>query len=218
MTAAVWTAVGLTLDLEPGTVAGVIVEGREWALWRSPSGNAHVWEDRCPHRGMRLSFGFVRGDRLACLYHGWQYDGGGQCRYIPAHPELDVPATIRVSTQAVAESGGLIWAVLEGEPAPAPSFEAALPVRSLYVDAPLAVVWSALQETGLANSPAPGVAEARIVESLGDLLLVGGQVVTASSSALHIALLDPGAASRRRDHAQWAQRLRRAAEAQEAGR
>ena len=46
----------------------------------------HVWEDRCPHRGMRLSMGFVRSDRIACLYHGWQYGTDGHCLYIPAHP------------------------------------------------------------------------------------------------------------------------------------
>ena len=218
MTAGVWTAIGLTRDLEPGAVAGVIVEGREWALWRGQSGHAHVWEDRCPHRGMRMSLGFVRGDRIGCLYHGWQYDEGGQCRYIPAHPELDVPATIRVAAHALAESGGVIWASFEGEAPPAPDFEAALAVRSLYVDAPLAAVWLALRETGLSSAEAPGVAEAMIVERLGDRLLVGGQVVSASRSALHIALLDPGAASHRKDHARWAERLRREAEAQEAGR
>ena len=61
-----WTAVGLSGDWEPGAVAGVIVEGREWALWRGVSGKAHIWEDRCPHRGMRLSFG-LRARRPARL-------------------------------------------------------------------------------------------------------------------------------------------------------
>lgn len=56
----------------------------------------------CPHRGMRLSLGFIRGDQVACLYHGWHYDAG-QCRYIPAHPQLTPPETIRVQAFETAE-------------------------------------------------------------------------------------------------------------------
>jgi len=36
------------------------------AVWRSVSGVVNAWENRCPHRGMRLSHGFVRGESLAC--------------------------------------------------------------------------------------------------------------------------------------------------------
>ena len=75
-------------------------------MWRDSDGVAHVWEDRCPHRGMRLSLGFVRGDQIACLYHGWRYDAAGQCRYIPAHPQLTPPETIRVPVLAVGGADG----------------------------------------------------------------------------------------------------------------
>ncbi len=106
-------------------------------MWRDNSGVAHVWEDRCPHRGMKLSFGFVRGDHIACLYHGWQYDTAGRCRYVPAHPDLEVPATITVPVFAAAEACGMIWTCAEPEAArPAAPADAGevIPVRSLYVD------------------------------------------------------------------------------------
>ena len=51
---------------------GIIRLGESIVLWRDGAGKVHALEDRCPHRGMRLSFGFVRGDALNCLYHGWQ--------------------------------------------------------------------------------------------------------------------------------------------------
>jgi nitrite reductase/ring-hydroxylating ferredoxin subunit len=211
-----WTAVGLSRDLEPGAVAGVIIEGREWALWRSESGRAHLWEDRCPHRGMRLSFGFVRGDRIGCLYHGWQYDEAGQCRFIPAHPELDVPATIRVPAYEIAESGAMLWATFAAATSPPPTFSAALPVRSLYLDAALSDALKVLSEMAANAADTPGAAQAKIVENEGDTLLIAGQGVDERRSCLHIALVDPPAGephARQKHHAQWAERLRRAAEA-----
>jgi phenylpropionate dioxygenase-like ring-hydroxylating dioxygenase large terminal subunit len=205
-----WTAIGLSNDWEPGVVAGVLVEGREWALWRGVSGSAHLWEDRCPHRGMRMSLGFVRGDRLGCLYHGWQYDLGGRCRYIPAHPELDPPETIRIAARPLAESGGLIWAAFGDPPAAEPDFAPAAPVRSLYLDAPLAAAMQAVEA-----AVAPGVRDARLVEIDGDTLLVAGHCVDADHCALHIARLGPveRLAERQRRAARWAEALRRAVEA-----
>ena len=91
-----WQCVALSRDLPAGTVAGTRLGGREIALWRDEDGGAHAWEDRCPHRGMRLSFGFVRDGRLGCLYHGWSFDRAGICRAFPAHPEVAVPDSIAV--------------------------------------------------------------------------------------------------------------------------
>ena len=86
-----WHAVALAGGVETGTSTGTHLFGEEIVVWRDATGAAHAWEDRCPHRGMRLSMGFVRSDRIACLYHGWQYGTDGHCLYIPAHPEIQVP-------------------------------------------------------------------------------------------------------------------------------
>lgn len=128
-----WFPVALAADLGPSEVAGTRLFGREIALWRDESGAVHAWEDRCPHRGMRLSLGFVRGDALACLYHGWRWGTEGGCRAIPAHPDLRPPSTLRVARHAAAEARGLIWATAEPvESAPAPPQDApAQPVRSV---------------------------------------------------------------------------------------
>ncbi|WP_131120291.1 Rieske (2Fe-2S) protein [Lichenihabitans psoromatis] len=112
-----WFALGLADDLERGTSTGARLFGREMVVWRDDAGRSHVWEDRCPHRGTRLSFGFVRGNYIACLYHGWQFDAAGRCRYIPAHPKLEVAATIGVERFASVERLGLIWMFLGGDPA-----------------------------------------------------------------------------------------------------
>ena len=47
--------------------------GREYAIWRADDGNINIWENRCLHRGVRLSIGINGGSELKCQYHGWRY-------------------------------------------------------------------------------------------------------------------------------------------------
>ena len=113
------------------------------ALWRSRSGRAAAFADRCPHRGMRLSHGFVRGETLSCIYHGWSYAQAGNCLRIPAHPALTPPDTIRVAAQPVEDGGGIIW-ISVGEPAAGPPrFEGLAPLRSMMVEADIAALEAA---------------------------------------------------------------------------
>lgn len=181
-----WYPVALSSAIEAGTSAGAVLDGQEIVVWRDTSGAAHVWEDRCPHRGMKMSFGFVRGDHIACLYHGWEYDPAGQCRKIPAHPDLEVPKTICMKTYGCAEAGGMIWACLAGEAA-APELPAALAVRSLYVDAPVAAVTGALAAGMGAAGLAGDLPLLRLDTDLGPLV-VGVQPVDAGRTALHITV------------------------------
>lgn len=143
-----WTAAALSQDVPAGTAAPGRLGDRDLAIWRSASGKIAAWADRCPHRGMRLSHGFVRGEALSCIYHGWRYGQTGQCIKIPAHPGLEPPDAIRVPAFAVAEASGVIW-VADGTPATAPpAFEGFTGFRSLQVDAPATAVAEALGGKG----------------------------------------------------------------------
>ncbi|HEV2516702.1 MAG TPA: Rieske 2Fe-2S domain-containing protein [Devosia sp.] len=129
-----WIPIALGRDVPDGVTRAVIVDNREVMIWRGEDGMAHVWEDRCPHRGMRLSLGFVRGNALNCLYHGWQYGAGANCLRIPAHPDLTLPPTIRANAYAAAETGGMVW--MNGDSAdPPPLLPEQTPVVSLAVEA-----------------------------------------------------------------------------------
>jgi nitrite reductase/ring-hydroxylating ferredoxin subunit len=133
-----WYAVSLSNGVPPGTSNGTHLFDEEIVVWRDAHGMPHVWADRCPHRGMRLSFGFVRSDRIACLYHGWQYGSDGRCLHIPAHPVLQPPESIAVWRHSAHEALGLIFAHFGGvEDAPAlPAVTAGrefIPVRSIHV-------------------------------------------------------------------------------------
>lgn len=141
-----WRPVALSSDLPIGGVLRTVVEARDLAVWRSRSGVVRAWDNRCPHRGMRLSFGFVRGESLTCIYHGWQYGTDGVCNYIPAHPDLAPPKTLCVTSFACLEKGGLIWASLSGGDSvpgadlPNLDLDAAEPVRSITFDREIGVI------------------------------------------------------------------------------
>jgi nitrite reductase/ring-hydroxylating ferredoxin subunit len=110
-----WHAVAGMSDLPAGTARAVTLLGEDIALWRGESGSAQAWRNQCPHRGMRLSFGQVRGDRLSCRYHGWQFDAAAQCKFMPAHRKMTPPASVCVPSYGCREAGGLIWIRLEGD-------------------------------------------------------------------------------------------------------
>ena len=138
-----WAPVALSSDLPPGTVIPAWTSVGPIALWRSQSGRATASSDRCPHRGMRLSHGFVRGEALSCIYHGWSYAVSGGCIRIPAHPDLVPPETIRVAVQQIEEAGGILWAAV-GQPATQPpQLDELVPLRSLSVEGDVAAIEAA---------------------------------------------------------------------------
>ena len=132
-----WIATGLSHDLPKGGVMAGQWNGIELAVWRSASGRLSAWKDRCPHRGMRLSHGFVRGETLGCIYHGWVYGTDGACQHIPAHPALTPPSAIRTEAFACVEADGVLWL------APADTVEAPPALSGLHAVRSLSVVCDA---------------------------------------------------------------------------
>ena len=128
-------AVGLVRDLSSKRVMRAHVNGQDLVVWRASNGDIAAWNNRCPHRGMALSHGFVRGNDLACLYHGWHYGSRGVCSYIPAHPDLQPPATIKTQVFSVVERDGVIWVNTQGTADPAPLPIPTRPLRSFIIDA-----------------------------------------------------------------------------------
>lgn len=164
-----WTPVALLRDLPPLVVMPVTVDGVDLALWRSASGRIAAWADRCPHRGMRLSHGFVRGEALSCIYHGWSYAQSGQCQRIPAHPDLEPPEAIRVPVHHAAEAGGVIWVALDTVTTSPPALAGVQPLRSVTLDARFDPAAAGLTESGGAwRGTLGGVAVAVLVQPLPD--------------------------------------------------
>ncbi len=109
-----WFAVAWSREVEPGRLLARRLMGRDVVLWRSPQA-IHCWRDLCIHRGAQLSLGRLRGDRLVCPYHAWEYNSGGQCVHIPSQPGQPPPAKARAQTYHARERYGIVWVCL-GEP------------------------------------------------------------------------------------------------------
>ncbi len=86
------------------------VLGVPLVLFRDGSGAARALLDRCPHRNVPLSLGRVTPEgRLECAYHGWQFDGAGQCRNVPGLLDGDLSRERRCPRAEVREQEGLVW-------------------------------------------------------------------------------------------------------------
>ena len=93
-------------------------------LWRNAEGLVQAFNDRCPHRGARLSMGRVENNNLECPYHGWQFTSGGQCVKVPAVPDFVPPPSQCVKSFEVQEAYGLVWVRLEPSDSQLPAFAA----------------------------------------------------------------------------------------------
>ena len=109
-------------DLKVGRAKPVKIMNVQYTLYRGEDGTPHLTEFRCPHRGLQLSAGWVEGNSIRCFYHGWKFDGGGQCVEQPAEPR---PFTdrVKIKTYPCKEYLGLIFAFLgETEGSAVPPF------------------------------------------------------------------------------------------------
>lgn len=131
-----WFPVEFSRNLLPGQVLQSTLLGHELALWRSASGAMEVWENRCPHRSVRLSLGFVVGEELVCRYHGWRYGRDGHCVSVPSSPKDASPPAACARTYLSRESDGMVWASLARMPAGYPPRlgDDLVPSRSFTVD------------------------------------------------------------------------------------
>jgi toluene monooxygenase system ferredoxin subunit len=65
--------VGALDDLWSGEMARVEVEGRQ-ILLVNIEGEVRAYLDACPHKRTPLSVGTLRGARLTCATHQWEFD------------------------------------------------------------------------------------------------------------------------------------------------
>lgn len=101
--------------------------GQDFVLFRDADGVAHCLSDVCIHKGGSLCRGEVVGGAVQCPYHGWRFDGSGNCVAIPSlGAEARIPARARVDAYPVREHYGFVWAFLgdqpEAERPPLPDF------------------------------------------------------------------------------------------------
>lgn len=95
--------------------------GIDLVLWRKGSALV-VMSDTCPHRSAKLSLGEIKGDKIICPFHGFEFDSCGSCTFVPETKQSAV--NLKAPTFVAIERGGMIFVRLgeTAEPAP-PWFE-----------------------------------------------------------------------------------------------
>lgn len=115
-----WHPVAVSRDVVAGKAKAVRLLGEDLTLYRGASGTPHLVAGRCAHRLTMLHTGWVEGEEIRCMYHGWKFNSGGQCVDRPAERQCR-EANIRIAAYPVHEYCGVIFAYMgEGD---APEFD-----------------------------------------------------------------------------------------------
>lgn len=105
-----WYGILDAKELKINKPIGVIRIGEKLVLWRSRDGGVNCVYDQCCHRGASLSTGCIVGDRVACPFHGFEYDESGKVAVIPANGRnTPVPDRYHVHSYKAVEKYGIIW-------------------------------------------------------------------------------------------------------------
>jgi len=117
-----WHPIQQSSKLPAGRAQTVKIMGEEFTLYRGQGGTPYLTVPLCPHRLTRLGLGFVEGEQLRCMYHGWKFAGDGQCVEMPAETP-GAECKVKLRTYPVREYLGLVFAYLgEGEPPEFPRY------------------------------------------------------------------------------------------------
>ncbi len=111
-----WYPVSWAKHLKAGQVMPVVIWQQPIAVYRDTTGQLHAMQDTCAHKGVALHKGIVQGENLACPYHGWEFNGSGQCVKIPYLPPKQKLPCAQVRSYPIQEKYSLIW-IFPGDPA-----------------------------------------------------------------------------------------------------
>ncbi len=114
-----WYQIAFPSDLDPGEVVDLRYWDRDLVLWRDLRGAFHLSDAFCPHLGAHLAFGGAVVDAgIRCPFHGWTFDGAGECADVPYSERTNRKARLR--TYPVMERNGVVlaWYHPKGEPPP----------------------------------------------------------------------------------------------------
>ncbi len=83
--------------------------GQDLVLFRDANRSPVALQDRCPHRNVPLSEGWVTAGEIVCPYHGWRFNVRGECTEIPGRCIQKMRQSFAAVRFAVVEQQDLIW-------------------------------------------------------------------------------------------------------------
>jgi phenylpropionate dioxygenase-like ring-hydroxylating dioxygenase large terminal subunit len=104
-----WYCAGWSSELTTRPVGRKLL-GRHVVLFRDASGTARALSARCPHRGADLAQGSLIDGCIQCPFHGWRFDGVGQCVRVPSQPaSMKISTLAKVPSLPLREHHGVLW-------------------------------------------------------------------------------------------------------------
>lgn len=109
-----WYVAAWDYELIDGQLIARTLLEQPVVLYKGDNGRPVALDDRCAHRGARLSNGRLEGDCVRCMYHGLKFDASGKCVQIPGQD--NIPPKLGVRSYPVLERDHLVW-IWMGDPA-----------------------------------------------------------------------------------------------------
>ena len=90
-----------------------VILGKDLVFFRDKENQPVAFDNRCPHRFVPLTLGQIIDGTLRCGYHGFRFNGSGQCIEVPG--QTDIPPRSTVRCYPTVTRYGYIW-VWMGDP------------------------------------------------------------------------------------------------------
>jgi vanillate O-demethylase monooxygenase subunit len=102
-----WYVAAWDHELIDGKLLARTILEKPVVLYKGESGSVVALDNRCAHRGAKLSNGRLEGDCVRCMYHGLKFDPSGKCVQIPGQD--NIPPKLGVRSYPVLERDHLVW-------------------------------------------------------------------------------------------------------------
>jgi 3-ketosteroid 9alpha-monooxygenase subunit A len=124
-----WHCLGPVTEFTDGEPHAVEAFGTRLVAFADSGGNVKILDAFCRHMGGNLADGTVKGDVIACPFHGWEWGGNGRCSNIPYGRRVPPLAKTRAWHTAIHHGLLFVWNDPQGKP---PIAEQAIPEIAEY--------------------------------------------------------------------------------------
>lgn len=105
-----WYTAGWSNELSDDKPLKRKLLGNELVLFRDKDGKVAALDAMCPHRGADLGIGRVVDGNVQCPFHGWQFNGEGNCVVIPSQcASKRTPKSAVVKKYHLIEQQNILW-------------------------------------------------------------------------------------------------------------
>jgi phenylpropionate dioxygenase-like ring-hydroxylating dioxygenase large terminal subunit len=112
-----WFPIARVQDIKAGRSYPKQLFGHRIILFRNENRDIVCLRDECSHMGIPLSQGCVKKGRVQCCYHGWTFNGQGECTDIPrlTLDSTKIREKASVPSYPVRQQYGMVW-ITVGDP------------------------------------------------------------------------------------------------------